>query len=177
MINYPVLLLIVSIATFYDVKLRKIPNALTLPAMAAGLTIQALTGGMAGLLSGVLGLLMGTGLFFIIYLIGAIGAGDAKLVGAVGAFVGPRGILVVTLLTALAGGLYALFFLLFYRSRTKGTLKSIKQIFMIFALTKKWELGPEGEDKNAPKLCYGVAIAAGTAAYVAINAAGLQMPV
>jgi prepilin peptidase CpaA len=177
MITYSILLVIVIIAAFYDIKNRKIPNALTLPAMATGLIVQALAGGGSSLLSGVLGLLIGTGLFFIIYLIGVIGAGDAKLVGAIGAFVGPRGVLMVALLTALAGGLYALFLLLFFKSRTKGTLKSIGQTFVIFALAKQWELGPDGQNNNAPKLCYGAAIAAGTAAYVAINAAGLQMPV
>jgi len=129
MITYSILLVIVIIAAFYDIKNRKIPNALTLPAMATGLIVQALAGGGSSLLSGVLGLLIGTGLFFIIYLIGVIGAGDAKLVGAIGAFVGPRGVLMVALLTALAGGLYALFLLLFFKSRTKGTFKKHRTDF------------------------------------------------
>jgi prepilin peptidase CpaA len=177
MFTYAILLTVVLIAALLDVKKRKIPNALTFPAMAVGLIVQALAAGGGGVLSGVLGLIIGTGLFFVIYLMGAIGAGDAKLIGAVGAFVGPKGILMVVLFTALAGGLYALFLLLFFRSRTKGALKSIGQTFVIFALAKRLEFGPEGQNKDAPKLCYGIAIAAGTAVYVAMNSAGMPLAV
>jgi prepilin peptidase CpaA len=175
MIKYAVVLIIVLIAVILDVRSRKIPNVLTFPAMAAGLMIQALNGGGHAFLSGICGMVLGMGLFFIIYLMGVMGAGDAKLIGAIGAFVGPKGVLTVSIFTALAGGIYALLLLLFYRCETKGTLKNIKNTFLIFAMTKKLELGTEKEQQGKPKLCYGIAIAVGTVAYVVMEMTGYKM--
>jgi prepilin peptidase CpaA len=54
------------------------------------------------------GLGIGLGVFLLIHISGGIGAGDVKLMAAVGAFVGPFGALVCAWLTIVVGGFYAL---------------------------------------------------------------------
>jgi prepilin peptidase CpaA len=63
--------------------------------------------GLPGALFSLGGLGMGLGLFLLIHLSGSIGAGDVKLMAAVGAMVGPYGALLSGLLAIMVGGVYA----------------------------------------------------------------------
>lgn len=72
----------------HDLLTRRIPNWLTFPAVALGLGAQAWVAGWGGLLDGFLGVLLGFALFFPIYALGHMGAGDVKLQMAVGAWLG-----------------------------------------------------------------------------------------
>src|SRR5262244_1982637 len=85
--------LVVLIAAFTDLRSRRIPNWLTLPALPIGILAQALYGD--GLWQGLLGA------------VGAGGAGDVKLFTVVGSFVGIRNLVVVFVLVALIGGIAA----------------------------------------------------------------------
>jgi prepilin peptidase CpaA len=91
-----------------DLRSSRIPNWLTFPAMGAALVGHAWLGGFPGALFSLAGLGAGLGLFLILYVTGSIGAGDVKLMAAVGALVGPYGALVCGLLAMMVGGLYAL---------------------------------------------------------------------
>jgi prepilin peptidase CpaA len=91
-----------------DLRSSRIPNWLTFPAMGFALVGHAWLGGFLGALFSLAGLGAGLGLFLILYVSGSIGAGDVKLMAAVGALVGPYGALVCGLLAMLVGGLYAL---------------------------------------------------------------------
>src|SRR5712692_9300068 len=84
----------------------KIPNWLTLPAMAAGLVINCFVG--VGFRSALFGMLSALGVYFVFYILWGRGAGDGKLMGAVGAFVGWPQIAMVMLVVALVGGAAAL---------------------------------------------------------------------
>ena len=99
---------ILIIAVTIDVRVRKIPNLLTFPAMATALAFHSITGGWKGFLFSAEGLALGIALFLIPYIMGGMGAGDAKLMGAIGAIIGPRGVFLASLFTAVAGGIYAL---------------------------------------------------------------------
>jgi prepilin peptidase CpaA len=61
---------------------------------------------------GLYGAAVGLACFMPFYLLRAMGAGDVKLLAAVGAFLGPQGVLYATLFSLLAGGLGALGYLL-----------------------------------------------------------------
>jgi prepilin peptidase CpaA len=98
--------LITAIGT--DLRSARIPNWLTFPAMGLALLGHTWLGGMYGGLLGLAGLAMGLGLLMPIYVVGAIGAGDVKLMAAVGAFVGPYGVLECGWLAFVVGGIYAL---------------------------------------------------------------------
>jgi prepilin peptidase CpaA len=104
-----VLLTIVLVtAMCIDLRSSRIPNWLTFPAMGFALVAHAWLGGLQGAIFSLAGLGTGLGLFLILYVSGSIGAGDVKLMAAVGAIMGPYGALLSGLLAILVGGLYAL---------------------------------------------------------------------
>jgi prepilin peptidase CpaA len=94
-------------ASACDYRWRRIPNLITLPAICAGLVIHGLHAGLHGLYFSFLGASVGAGVFMLLHLLGWIGAGDVKLMGSIGAFLGVGGVIVVLLLTALVGGVIA----------------------------------------------------------------------
>ena len=102
------LVIVLVVAVVVDLRSSRIPNWLTFPAMGFALAAHACLNGVQGTLFSLAGLGAGLGLLLLVYLAGGIGAGDVKLMAAVGAMVGPYGVFSVALLSALAGGLYAL---------------------------------------------------------------------
>jgi prepilin peptidase CpaA len=110
------LLLVAKLATFVavllmaatlDVRYRRIPNGVTVGGMAAGLALGALVeGGWPGM--ALAGACAGLLVSFPLFAFGIVGAGDAKLFAAVGAFLGPWALLPTALYGGLAGGVLAI---------------------------------------------------------------------
>ena len=95
-------------ATVTDVRDRKIPNALTGAAVIMGVLVHLAWDGWGGLGSSVeAGLLSGV-LFLALYIAGGIGAGDVKLMAAIGFLNGLPSLELVLLGTAISGGLFAI---------------------------------------------------------------------
>ncbi len=101
-----------------------------------------------------------------------MGAGDAKLMGAVGAVLGSKSVFVAFLLTALVGGIYAIILILFNQKQFKGFFKKQLITLQLFILTRKFIPDPVEENNKKPKLCYGVAIALGTFIYMGLDLSG-----
>jgi prepilin peptidase CpaA len=94
-------------AACWDVVCRRIPDTITLTAMAVGLIGHTLFGGLDGLLWAVGGLAVGFGIFLIPVLLGGMGAGDLKLMAGLGTLLGPQAALEVALASTLVGGVIA----------------------------------------------------------------------
>ena len=109
-----ILLAVLVTAAMTDLRSFKIPNWLTMPAMVAGLLSHALINGFPGVLFSLKGLGLGLALFLILYLMGGMGAGDVKLLAAVGSYIGPEGVLSAGIMAMLLGGLYAIAMMIFY---------------------------------------------------------------
>jgi prepilin peptidase CpaA len=105
-ISIGVALAVCITAVVTDVRSLKIYNWLTLPALASGLIWQVATRGFDGLLDGVTGVLVAFAVLLIPFVTGAMGAGDVKLMSALGAWVGvsfaSQIVLVACLLTGAA---------------------------------------------------------------------------
>ena len=103
----PVILLLglLGIAVVSDLRRHRIPNFLVVLGLALGLACQAYTGGISGLGDGALGLLIGFGVFFPLYALGGMAAGDVKLMAMVGSFLVPNYALLAALFSLVAGGL------------------------------------------------------------------------
>ena len=99
---------LVVIAAFLDLRGRRIPNWLTLPAVVAGIGINTWQSGWTGLKASLLGLLLAFAVYGGLFALRAMGGGDVKLMAAVGAFAGPEHWLWIFAITAVAGGLFAL---------------------------------------------------------------------
>ena len=98
----------VVIATVIDIRTRRIPNSVTASMAGVGLALAA--AGLSGLSlpAAAAGFVLGLVLMLPGHMLGATGAGDVKLMAAVGAIVGPALVVKAFLFTALAGGLLAL---------------------------------------------------------------------
>lgn len=106
------ILVLVAIAVVTDLRRRRIFNALTFPAMALGLVLNAWLGGVTGVVLSLAGLVVGVALFLIPVATGGRGAGDLKLLAAVGALGGPVFVLWCALFTSMIGGVFAVLVLL-----------------------------------------------------------------
>jgi len=158
---YLFLTLILLIAVINDLCFRKIPNWLTFPAMVMAIVYHAMARGLEGFLFSVAGVGVGIGLLIIPYLKGGMGAGDPKLMGAVGGVLGPRGVFAAVIVTFLVGGVYAII-LLAWHGYLRESLMRYWTIIKSFLYTKNLTYIPPTENEKKPKLCYGVAIALGT---------------
>ncbi|OWA34446.1 prepilin peptidase [Saccharibacillus sp. O16] len=80
------LFLVAAFAT--DVRSRKIPNRLNLMFVLSGLLFNGVVGGWEGLLFALKGGAVGFGVLFVLYVLGAVGAGDVKLFAGIGVWTG-----------------------------------------------------------------------------------------
>lgn len=110
-------LLLAFLMASCDLVTRRIPNPLSALAALSGLAAAWAVGGWSGLGLAALAGLVAFALMLLFHLMGAVGAGDVKALGALGSFTAPWGALQLFLFTALAGGLLAGVFLLLGRRR------------------------------------------------------------
>jgi prepilin peptidase CpaA len=153
---------VLSLSVVFDLRDRKIPNALTMGGLLAALALRFAmepASVWAGLLGAGLGLLVALPLFAI----GAFGAGDGKLLVAVGAFLGWDGLPAAILATAVFGGVLSVFAL----ARRGVLMPALRRVWDLglFWITlgrfgRKRTLDNASSDSAVP---YGVAIAAGAA--------------
>lgn len=98
---------VLAVATFTDLRSRRIPNWLVLPFLGMGLGVSAWLHGWRGLGQSAEGMALGLVVFGVLHLMGGMGAGDVKLAAAIGAWVGPRQLMLALVVTGLAGGVMA----------------------------------------------------------------------
>jgi prepilin peptidase CpaA len=144
-------------ATVIDIRTRRIPNALT--ASMACIGIAFAVSGISGvsLLASLAGLALGCALMLPGHVLGATGAGDVKLMAAVGAMVGPVTVLSAFAFTAIAGGVIALVVAV-RRRRFRATLAGTGRF--ISAPTEAKQL--IGSATSSSRFAYGPAIAMGS---------------
>jgi len=97
-----------AIATFTDLRSRRIPNWLVFPFMGAGIGVQAWFHGWHGVAQSLEGFALGAVLFGVLAAMGGMGMGDVKLFAGIGAWIGPGQLMLALVITGVSGGLMAL---------------------------------------------------------------------
>src|ERR1051325_1315821 len=155
--NPPVAIIVgvlVVIAAVIDIRSRRIPNWLTLSGIIVGFALNAVLSypfPFEGLKNAGLGMLFGFGVYFILYLIHAMGAGDVKLMAAIGAILAsPFGWFKLFIVTALIGGLFAVVLLL-AKGRVRKTFWNVAYLVNELGHARAPYMSREELDVKSPK--------------------------
>lgn len=158
-----VLLMLVLVAAIYDARFRRIPNWLILSGLVLGLGLNTLLYEWRGLRFSLLGLGLGLLVYFPFYLLRGMGAGDVKLMAAIGSIVGAANWFGIFVLTALLGGLVAII-LLVMRGLLRDSLWNVGFLLQRLS-TLHAPYAREELDISSPKsikLPHGLVIACGS---------------
>ncbi|HEY0843232.1 A24 family peptidase [Methylotenera sp.] len=171
------MLVLMLLAAKQDISSHRISNKLVLTGVLFGVILNGILPegwgfnsqipGALGWLAAFKGLVIGMALFLPLYWLRAMGAGDVKLMGMVGAFLGPNDVLGAVLATLLAGGVLALFVVM-WSKQLRPMLQNVKLIFYGSAVKLSTGQAPLVDDLpvSVGKLPYAVAIGLGTFAYL-----------
>lgn len=118
------LAVLVITAAFYDLRWRRIPNWLALAGVIAGVALNSFLFEWSGLRASLEGLGLAALLYFPMYLLRAMGAGDVKLMMAIGTMVGWKAWLAIFVFTGIVGGVFAIAVLLWHK-RAKKTIWNV----------------------------------------------------
>jgi prepilin peptidase CpaA len=155
-------LVVAASAAAIDLRTRRIPNLLTFGAAACAIAFHTVASGLSGGGYALAGWLVGTVIFFPVFALRGMGAGDVKLVAALGAWLGPLGALYVAAGSAIAGGLIALVVML--HARYLGT--AYKNVLLLLTHWRVAGIRPLATmtlaGSRGPRLAYAVPILIGT---------------
>ena len=162
-VKIALLLILLVVAGYFDIKSRRIPNQLVLAGLIASFVLQINLNGFDGFKAWGSGLLVGFGLFLPFYLLNAMGAGDVKLMAMVGAFIGPLYVLGAALVTLAAGGVLAIAMAMY----SGALMQTMKNVHTMLTAGMYKTLSGGGAQIDAPaasagSLPYAVAIGLGT---------------
>jgi prepilin peptidase CpaA len=147
-----------------DWRSRRIPNWLTVSGLLLGLTLNTGMRGWTGAKESMLGAGLGLLLLLPFVLVRSLGAGDWKLVGALGAFLGPQHLLTVLFATVLIAGLMAVL-LVAWKRRLRQTVANIGRMLASYASLHLPGPDLSLENPEALKIPFGVAVAAAVVLY------------
>ena len=157
-------LVVASVACAFDLRTRRIPNWLTFGSALLALGFRLAESGVSGVEHGILGWATGVAILLPPFLLGGMGAGDVKLVGALGAWLGPGETLWMAVYTSVAGAVMAVM--------VSAWQEYLGQAWSnVWLLITHWRVGgikplPELtlSAGRGPRLAYAVPILAGTLA-------------
>lgn len=125
---------VVLVAAITDIRTRRVPNWLTFSGVIVAIALNAFLGELPGLWFALQGLGLAFGVYFMLYLLRAMGAGDVKLMAFLGAAAGWKDWLFgIFPLTAILGGVVGIL-LVVTRGRLHKTFQNIWGMFMSLRL-------------------------------------------
>ena len=166
-----VLVCTVLVAGVFDLRYRRIPNWLNLSAISLGLAVNILLFEVHGFFAALLGMGCSLLVYVPLYLVRGMGAGDVKLMAAVGAIVGPWNWFCIFLFTALLGGIVSLIYAVL-RKRLHQTLFNLALIVTELArvrLPARREARLDIRHDEALRLPHGAVIALGVMTFLVLG--------
>jgi prepilin peptidase CpaA len=163
----PMILLLLA-AAVTDVRTWRIPNGLVVAGTFFGLLGQMLAPSGHGIAFALAGVLTGLLLPLPLYCLRGLAAGDVKLLGMVGAYLGAADTLAAVVLTFLAGGVLAVG-LAAWRGALGQLRENLRLLFFGFLVQSAGGAGQLPKPASVGRIPYAVAIAAGTLAWVMLR--------
>jgi prepilin peptidase CpaA len=162
------------LAGWTDYRSRRIPNWLTVPGLVIGMGLNLAAAGWGGLKTSLLGAGLGLLLLLPFVLLRSLGAGDWKLAGALGAFVGAAVLVNLLLGSVFVAGIMA-GALIIYKRRVRQTMRNIGHLLVSLATFRL--PGPEVslDNPQSLKVPYGVALAVTVVLYGVSQMAGWRL--
>jgi prepilin peptidase CpaA len=167
-----ILLSLVIVAAAYDLRFRRIPNWLCLSGLILGIGVNTLFFGRDGFVGAASGLLCAFVIYFLLYLLRGMAAGDVKLMGAIGSIMGAHGWLVIFLTTAIIGGLVSLIAIV-VKKRTRQTFSNVAVIgaeLLHFRVPSVNAAHLDVRNPEALRLPHGAVIAASSVVFLVFGA-------
>jgi prepilin peptidase CpaA len=167
------LLALVLGAAVYDIRYRRIPNWLTVSGAAIGVALNTFLGPpVGGLWFSLKGLALGFFAYLLLYMLRAMGAGDVKMMAAVGSLAGWQNWFGIFVLTAILGGIAAIL-LSVMRRRLGKTMWNVGFILSEMKSGRPAYLRREELDVKSSKsmgLPHGAVIALASIAFLGMSA-------
>jgi len=166
------LLLVVVTAAIFDYKERRVPNWLALAGLLRGVSVNFGLSQTDGLVTSLEGLGLAFLIYFPLYVLRGMGAGDVKLMGAVGAIVGPANWLWILVLTSMFGAVMAIILVL-YKGRLRRTFQNLGMLLISVRYGQApYESNPELDVRNeqAVRLPHAISIALGAISFLVVSA-------
>ena len=157
-------LTLTCLAAIWDWRSRKIPNWLTVAGAVGGITLHSVLSGWNGVGFAFAGLGLALALLLPLVYLRALGAGDWKLMGAVGSFLGWQLWLIVLFGSILVAGIMAVIQMI-RADRVSETLRNLWTLikgFASFGMVRNANISLD--NPGLLKLPFGVAVAAATIA-------------
>lgn len=151
---------VVIIAVVFDLRVRRIPNPLIITALLFAFSYHIYYSGSSGFIFSLKGFSLGLLLLLLPFLMNGMGAGDVKLLAAIGAIKGPVFVFNTFLWMALWGGMIAVVILL-YKRQAKETASRLKNGFILASLRVANFTDSLSKEELSIYYPYGVAIALG----------------
>jgi len=163
-----VLCALVCMAGAHDLRFRRIPNWLSVTGVLLGVSLNSLLSGWHGLWQALFGLAIAMAIYFPLYLLRGMGAGDVKLMAGVGAIAGPVAWLGIFLVTALLGGVVSLVLIAWKKRfyRTFSNLAVIGVELLHFRAPASTDERLDIRNSQALRLPHGAVITGGTLLYL-----------
>ena len=137
-VPWAIVICVAMVATVTDIASRKIPNRLTGPTLLAGLAWAVYVGGLAGLFDATLACVMLATPYVILFIFAGGGAGDAKLMGAIGAWVGIAGGIIALLAVAVTAIIMAIIFAIARKQFQEVLANIVGSLFgLFFVITRR----------------------------------------
>lgn len=169
----PILLKLVLIVTalaaaYYDLRVRRIPNWINLTGVMLGLSLNTYFEHFHGTLIAAGGLLAALSIYVPLYALKGMGAGDVKLMAAIGAIVGPENWFSIFIVTALLGGAASMVLVLL-RRKMGQTMHNVATIVTQLSRGKapaEQDTALSIHDKSSLKMPHGAIIASGVCLFL-----------
>ncbi|MCA1065263.1 A24 family peptidase [Rossellomorea aquimaris] len=160
MVIHTVLSLALIVSFITDLKNRKILNIITFPSILFGLSYYSITQGWGGFFFSGTGFLVGAGTLLLPFLLGGMGAGDVKLMGAIGALMGSAFTLKAFVVISVIGGVISICLIV----KKKGLMDSLRALYIFPTLLagSKGIFHMKADTGTSIMFPYGVPIVLGT---------------